>query len=198
MFEKNPLKILDIFDQGLIEAQRSFLANSALDQQVISTSLSFKPNAHVRLIHLPICYDLHRYLVPRSKEVGCLISMSGTIVRSSEIKMEERFKEYECQKCFGTFKVFAEDSILNEIPKPTICSFEPPKHPESQQIPRVSCTGNAFNLIKPRTQHNLFKSVQEIRLQEHISKLPMGKVSMDALLYHWFYSCKFSRRCLDG
>jgi DNA helicase MCM9 len=174
---EHSVKVLEIFDRALLDAQTAFKAKSDLAEGRNNSSspsdFTVKPHAHIRLTNLPICPDLHRHVVPRSVDIGSLIMMSGTIVRSGEIKMEERYKVYECQKCCGFFRVYGDDSFSNEIPKPTICMVKGTGGEESSP----SCTGTVFNLLKPKSHSDLFKTVQEVRLQEHISKLAVGRVS---------------------
>ena len=175
---QHSLKILPVFDKALLDAQSAFKARSEGD----NNGYVVKPFAHVRLTNIPICPDLHRYTVPRSNDIGSLLMISGTVIRAGEIKMEERYKVYECQKCSGQFKVFADDCLHNEIPKPVICMAKPERRPSNSSTGSssppmaVSCVGTSFKLVKPRSNIDLFKSVQEVRLQEHISKLAVGRV----------------------
>lgn len=70
---REPMKILPIFDQAFIQAQVSTKRKYETSQ----SNLIMKYNCHVRISNLPICPELVRDRLPKSKDVGSFVAVSG-------------------------------------------------------------------------------------------------------------------------
>ena len=67
------------------------------------TVQTVKSKTHVRLGNLPICPELTRTKLPRASDVGHFLSLSGTIIRATVVKMLEYARQYICAKCKTSF-----------------------------------------------------------------------------------------------
>lgn len=70
---REPMRILPIFDQAFIQAQVSTKRKYETSQ----SNLIMKYNCHVRISNLPICPELVRDRLPKSKDVGSFVAVSG-------------------------------------------------------------------------------------------------------------------------
>lgn len=155
--------------------------------------------------------------VPRSADVGKLISMKGTIIRTGMVKMLETSKDeilfcsliffsptplftsispinpktkttagkmYECSKCSHSFYVESEHEQFNNIPKPTKCLANKlagisvaNKNPGGGGAIK-ECDGTKFKLVATEAGESphTCKDYQEIKVQEHVSKLAVGTI----------------------
>ena len=64
-----------------------------------------KTNVHARISSLPVCPELCRVCLPRSKDVGRFLSISATVIRTTSIKVLEYERIFKCNKCKCTFPV---------------------------------------------------------------------------------------------
>ncbi|KAJ2751682.1 DNA helicase mcm9, partial [Coemansia pectinata] len=150
---------LPLFNVALVSALRKLAGatKSAVDQ------------AQVRVEHLPNHPALQRTKMPGSGDVGRLLTISGTVIRTGMVKMMETQKRYACLKCRGTFVVRAELEQYNYIPKPVRClapgedfcnsnSFAPVEGLDALEA-RLCCT-----------------DYQEIKIQEQVGRLALGTI----------------------
>ena len=64
-----------------------------------------KTKTHIRLANLPICPELTRTKMPRASDTGHFRTISGTIIRTTVVKMLEYARNYVCAKCKHVFTV---------------------------------------------------------------------------------------------
>ncbi|KAJ2581487.1 DNA helicase mcm9 [Coemansia sp. RSA 1836] len=165
---EQPTRYQALFDAAL---------HAALRKHVRPATRAINEAAKVRLHHLPMHPSLQRTKMPGSADVGRLLTITGTVIRTGLVKMMETHKRYACLKCRGTFTVRAEPEQYNHIPKPTKCvaagedfcsstSFATAEADDAREA-RLSCT-----------------DYQEIKIQEQVGKLALGTIprSMVVLL----------------
>ena len=70
---REPMKLLPIFDQAFIQAQLSTIRK----YETSMSNLLIKYNCHVRISNLPICPELVRDRLPKSKDVGSFVAVTG-------------------------------------------------------------------------------------------------------------------------
>ena len=70
---REPMKLLPIFDQAFIQAQLSTIRKYETSQ----SNLLIKYNCHIHISNLPICPELVRDRLPKSKDVGSFVAVSG-------------------------------------------------------------------------------------------------------------------------
>lgn len=115
---------------------------------------------HARLCHVPPLEEHWKRNVSalRAGDVGPLVQVGGTVVRTGSVKMLESCRVYRC--CGGCssedFRVFADRERGNLLEKPTAC----PKCSSRKiaEIGRENC------------------DYQELSVQEHVDQLAVGSV----------------------
>ena len=65
----------------------------------------FKPHVHARVTSLPVCPELTRDVLPRTRDVGSFLSVSATVIRTSQVKVLEYEKQFMCNQCKHVFNV---------------------------------------------------------------------------------------------
>jgi DNA helicase MCM9 len=111
MVLRYPDVLLDLFTQAIVEAQERLLASDQMRQEAVANggSLGFevKHDVSARLTHLPPFAEFCKPTVSglRSDDVGGLVQVSGTVIRSDGVKMLECARSYECNKCGHAFTV---------------------------------------------------------------------------------------------
>ncbi|KAJ2652368.1 DNA helicase mcm9 [Coemansia sp. RSA 1250] len=158
---ESPSRYLPLFNQACVSAQRS-LKESILTNNVATVN----QDAQVRITHLPNHPVLHRTRVPGSDDVGRLLCISGTVIRTGLVKMMETHRMYACTKCRGTFSVGAEIEQYNYIPKPVRCLAPGPDF----------CNSTAFAPMDSSDEHQRCVDYQEIKIQEQVGRLALGTI----------------------
>ncbi|KAJ2889512.1 DNA helicase mcm9, partial [Coemansia aciculifera] len=110
--------------------------------------------------------------MPGSSDVGRLISITGTVIRTGLVKMMETHKQYACTKCRGTFTVNAELEQYNHIPKPSKCVAPGEDFCNSTTFMPVDVT-TGVDLQEARLSCTDY---QEIKIQEQVGKLALGTI----------------------
>jgi DNA replicative helicase MCM subunit Mcm2 (Cdc46/Mcm family) len=114
---------------------------------------------HARLVHLPPTCCRASVASMESKDVGKIVQLSGTVVRTSPVQMYESARTYKCtgkQGCSRTFVQYADlEQRTNALTKPDRC----PLTVEGGQ----RCKGTNLQLEKDGSVHTDY---QEIKIQE--------------------------------
>lgn len=161
MLIKFPMKMFPLLDSGLIKAQREMQNSlSQLD------NISIKLNVHVRIADVPVISEIALPKYPRCKDLGKLVCLSGTVIRTGLIKMMETFRVYECSNCKKIVRMDSDDLLFGSIPKPSSCQGN---------MGKSKCHSVKYNLI-PQDQANSCIDYQEIKIQEQVGKLTIGTV----------------------
>ncbi|XP_071525523.1 uncharacterized protein [Panulirus ornatus] len=156
----SPVKLLPVLDTGLHCAASKLLEEVGRDKE----GLSIKANIHARITGLPTCPELFRHAVPRTCDVGRLLCVSGTVVRTTAAKMLEYQKEFICTKCRHVFTVKSDHDQYYQLNKPNRC----PNPGE--------CYSNNFNPLGVSSHPLHTKDYQEIKIQEQVQKLVVGTI----------------------
>ena len=88
--------LLELLDQALVVAQEE-----VVEHHEDANFMSVKHSAHARPHHLPRCRELWKETVSsiRATNINSLLSVSGTVIRTGQIKMLQSKREYRCVKC---------------------------------------------------------------------------------------------------
>ncbi|XP_065578963.1 DNA helicase MCM9-like isoform X2 [Artemia franciscana] len=155
-----PVQCLPIAKMALIEAQKS-LVQGINDEQ--KSKAFVKTNCRIEVIGLPECPELYRVTIPHTRDVGLFICLSGTVIRTTQPKMLEYRRNYQCVKCQYTFTLEA-DFEQHYV-------FQPPSKCEGPN----SCNSTSF-VSHGKTNPDSYKDYQEVKLQEHVQKLSLGSI----------------------
>ncbi|KAI0217790.1 DNA helicase MCM9 [Lamellibrachia satsuma] len=160
-----PRQTLPLFDRALLQAQQTVL--KALGTAV--TGLSLKRNIHARITGLPVCPELTRDVLPKTSDVGSFLSVTGTVIRATTIKLLDCEKEFVCNQCRHVFTVEADFEQYYSVCRPSRC----PNESGLQQHQQLHSSG--------RTR---CRNYQELKIQEQVQRLGVGTIprSMWAVL----------------
>ncbi|XP_064399703.1 DNA helicase MCM9-like isoform X2 [Halichondria panicea] len=153
----SPIATLPHLTQGLQAAMTELLSTYQGTQNYV-----MKENVHVRLTNMFVCPELNRFTVPQSCDIGRLLSITATAVRTSAVKVLEKEREYVCSKCKQSFSIEADFEQFYTLPKPERCP--------SDDCGSVKFTASSGSSAK------CFRDYQEIKVQEQVHRLDVGKI----------------------
>ncbi|XP_036901750.1 DNA helicase MCM9 isoform X1 [Sturnira hondurensis] len=167
-FNAFPNEVLTVFDSSL---RRSAL--TILESLSQPDGVSMKQNLHARISGLPVCPELVREHIPKTKDVGHFLSVTGTVIRTSLVKILEFEREYMCNKCKHVFTVRADFEQYYTFCRPSSCpSLE-------------SCNSSKFTCLSDLSSSpTRCRDYQEIKIQEQVQRLSIGSIprSMKVIL----------------
>jgi DNA replication licensing factor MCM6 len=94
----------------------------------------------------------------RMNKIGQLLSISGTVTRTSEVRPELHFGTFTCQACKAVIKDVQQQFRYTE---PIICSNETCQNRKSWQL---------------NIQQSRFVDWQKVRIQENANEIPTGSM----------------------
>ncbi|KAJ8355910.1 hypothetical protein SKAU_G00187040 [Synaphobranchus kaupii] len=159
-FNAVPSEVLAVFDNALHRAAVSVL--QSLSQQ---EGGKIKQNLHARISGLPVCPELTRDRIPRSRDVGHFLSVTGTVIRTSATKVLEFERDYMCGKCRHVFSARADFEQFYSFTPPTCCPNE-----DGCNSYKFTCLGGGAS--SPAA----CRDYQEIKIQEQAQKLSVGSI----------------------
>ncbi|KAM6185837.1 DNA helicase MCM9 isoform 1-T1 [Rhynchocyon petersi] len=163
-----PNEVLTIFDSALRRSALTILQSLSQPEDV-----SMKQNIHARISGLPVCPELVRDHIPKTKDVGHFLSVTGTVIRTSLVKVLEFERDYMCNKCKHVFVVKADFEQYYTFCRPSSCpSLE-------------SCDSAKFTCLSDLSSSpTRCRDYQEIKIQEQVQRLSVGSIprSMKVIL----------------
>ncbi|KAK7133851.1 hypothetical protein R3I94_015644 [Phoxinus phoxinus] len=166
-FNAFPSQVLPIFDNALHRAAQTLSQTSSS----LQGSFSLKHNLHVRISGLPMCPELTRDHIPKARDVGHFLSVTGTVIRTSVTKVLEYERDYMCNKCRHVFSVQASFEQFYTFTPPTSCPNED------------GCNSNKLtSLSGSDAPPAACKDYQEIKIQEQVQKLSVGSIPRSMLI----------------
>uniref|UniRef100_H3AW57 DNA helicase MCM9 n=1 Tax=Latimeria chalumnae TaxID=7897 RepID=H3AW57_LATCH len=172
-FNAFPNEVLPIFDNALRRATMTIL------QSCSQTSVSMKQNLHARISGLPVCPELTREHIPKTRDVGRFLSVTGTVIRTSLVKVLEFERDYMCNKCKHVFVAKADFEQFYSFCPPPVCPNE------------EGCNSVKFTCLSGlSTAPASCRDYQEIKIQEQSFRLiVIGKVptTQKALLKDYIF-----------
>nr|XP_058939851.1 DNA helicase MCM9 isoform X2 [Kogia breviceps] len=159
-FNMFPNEVLTIFDNALRRSALTILQSLSQPEGV-----SMKQNLHARISGLPVCPELVREHIPRTKDVGHFLSVTGTVIRTSLVKILEFERDYMCNKCKHVFVVRADFEQYYTFCRPSSCpSLE-------------SCDSAKFTCLSDLSSSpTRCRDYQEIKIQEQVQRLSVGSI----------------------
>ena len=159
-----PLQLLPHADEACLLVQQQFLIISSS-----RTLMALKPHIHARITHLPRTPEIIRETVSSilSRDIGHVLQVPGTVVRTGMLKMLEHSRRYRCGKC-GQEKEVAIDIEMRSatLAPPSFCSG-PGAGPDGL------CGGKSFNKVEGS---EVCRDYQEIKIQEQVQHLGIGSM----------------------
>ncbi|XP_069742949.1 DNA helicase MCM9 isoform X2 [Narcine bancroftii] len=159
-----PNELFPIFDNALHRAAMTILKSYAEPHELI-----MKQNLHVRISGLPLCPELTRDRIPKTRDVGHFLSIVGTVIRTGLVKVLEFEHKYMCNKCRHVFTVTADVEQHCTFCRPTSCP-----NPEG-------CNSKKFACISGSSTSSC-KDYQEIKIQEQVQRLSVGSIPRSLLI----------------
>ncbi|XP_002747067.4 DNA helicase MCM9 isoform X1 [Callithrix jacchus] len=167
-FNMFPNEVLTVFDSALRRSAFTILQSLSQPEGV-----SMKQNLHTRISGLPVCPELVREHIPKTKDVGHFLSVTGTVIRTSLVKVLEFERDYMCNKCKYGFVVKADFEQYYTFCRPSSCpSLE-------------SCDSSKFTCLSDLSSSPArCRDYQEIKIQEQVQRLSVGSIprSMKVIL----------------
>ncbi|XP_034524936.1 DNA helicase MCM9 isoform X2 [Ailuropoda melanoleuca] len=167
-FNAFPNEVLTVFDSALRRSALTILQSLSQPE-----GASMKQNLHARISGLPVCPELVREHIPKTKDVGHFLSVTGTVIRTSLVKILEFERDYMCNKCKHVFVVKADFEQYYTFCRPSSCpSLE-------------SCDSSKFTCLSGLSSTpTRCRDYQEIKIQEQVQRLSVGSIprSMKVIL----------------
>ncbi|KAM3838001.1 DNA helicase MCM9 [Diretmus argenteus] len=161
-FNAVPTDVLSVFDEALRRTATELLNNEFGEERKGGKTL--KQILHARITGLPVCPELTRDTVPRSRDFGHFLSVTGTVIRTSVAKVLEYERDYMCAKCRHVFTATADFSQFYTLIPPTSCpSLE-------------ACSSSQFTCLSGASEPAACRDFQEIRIQEQAQRLSVGSI----------------------
>ncbi|XP_068198706.1 DNA helicase MCM9 [Antennarius striatus] len=164
-FMAYPSDVLSVFDKVLhrkaVEFSQKASSSSSGGDRMKETRLKFTP--HARITGLPVCPELTRDTIPRSRDVGRFLSVTGTVIRTSVTKVLEYEREFMCTKCHHVFTVQADFDQF--------CTFARLACPKPD-----GCNSIKFSCLSGGSDPAACRDYQEIKLQEQVQRLSVGSI----------------------
>ncbi|XP_070782440.1 DNA helicase MCM9 [Enoplosus armatus] len=118
---------------------------------------------HARITGLPVCPELTRDTIPRSRDVGHFLSVTGTVIRTSVTKVLEYERDYMCAKCRHVFTVRADFDQFYAFAQPEACP-----NPDGCNSYKFSCLSGS--------ELAACRDYQELKIQEQVQRLSVGSI----------------------
>jgi DNA helicase MCM9 len=163
---QHPNRLMSLADQAIQTVQKEWLDSDA-HRNSSSLQWSLKDKVYCRIQDMPPIPQLRKPNISclRSTDVGGLLEVSGTVIRTGMVKLLERTKTYTCgsSRCKHKFTVSADLMQGNIL------------------IPPTACPSNTGNLCKSTTfqqveDETLACDYQEIKIQEQVQNLAVGSI----------------------
>ncbi|XP_063773296.1 DNA helicase MCM9 [Pseudophryne corroboree] len=157
-FNAFPNEVLPVFDNALRRAAMSIMQSTPENEKVM------KQNLHARITGLPVCPELTREHIPRTRDVGHFLSVTGTVIRTSLVKVLEYEQDFMCNKCKHVLTVKADFEQYYSFSPPVACTNE------------EGCNCNKFTCLSDLSSPASCRDYQEIKIQEQVQRLSVGSI----------------------
>ncbi|XP_041721628.2 DNA helicase MCM9 [Coregonus clupeaformis] len=158
-FNAYPSEVINIFDNTLHRAAKTVSENSTQQRWH-----NVKHHLHARITGLPVCPELTRENIPKSRDAGHFLSVTGTVIRTSVAKVLEYERDYMCSKCRHVFSLQADFEQFYSFVPPTSCP--------NQDL----CNANKFTCLSGSSTPAACRDYQEIKIQEQAQRLSVGSI----------------------
>ncbi|XP_043930332.1 DNA helicase MCM9 isoform X2 [Protopterus annectens] len=161
-----PTEVLPVFDNALRRAAMTVFQSFSENDNIV-----MKQNLHARVSGLPMCPELTREHIPRTLDVGRFLSVTGTVIRTSMVKVLECERDYMCNKCKHVFALKADFEQFYTFCSPTFCPNE------------EGCDSSKFTCLSGLSSApESCRDYQEIKIQEQVQRLSVGSIPRSMLV----------------
>ncbi|KAF5894156.1 DNA helicase MCM9 isoform X1, partial [Clarias magur] len=109
--------------------------------------------------------------IPKARDVGHYVSVTGTVIRTSVTKVLEYQRDYMCNKCRHVFSVLADFEQYYSFTPPCRC-------PNDDE-----CSSFKFTCLAERdAPPSSCRDYQEIKIQEQVQRLSVGSIPRSMLV----------------
>ncbi|TKS74036.1 DNA helicase MCM9 [Collichthys lucidus] len=156
--------VLAIFDKVLHRTAMELLKNASPKHNSGQGSKEHRMRytLHARITGLPVCPELTRDTIPRSRDVRHFLSVTGTVIRTSVTKVLEYERDYMCTKCRHVFMVQADFEQFYTFAQPVTCPNP------------TGCNSYKFSCLSGGSEPAACRDYQEIKIQEQVQRLSVG------------------------
>nr|XP_020657835.1 DNA helicase MCM9 isoform X3 [Pogona vitticeps] len=159
-FNAFPNEVLPIFDNALRRAALTVFQSVSQDHD-----FTIKQNLHARISGLPVCPELTREHIPKTRDVGHFLSVTGTVIRTSLVKILEFERDYMCNKCKHVFVVKADFEQYYAFCHPSVCPN------------KEGCNSSKFTCLSGTSfAPSSCRDYQELKIQEQVQRLSVGSI----------------------
>ncbi|CAH1787204.1 unnamed protein product [Owenia fusiformis] len=158
----NSLTILPLFDIALLRTARAIFRDHPQNDD-----MCIKERIHARVMGLPVCPELCRETLPKAADIGTYLCITGTVIRTSQVRMLEYEKEFICNTCKHIFNVKADFDQYYSVCRPNKC-------PNTED--NCSNTSNFSPVVDAGGPPVKCRNYQEVKIQEQVQKLTMGTI----------------------
>ncbi|XP_028253437.1 DNA helicase MCM9 isoform X2 [Parambassis ranga] len=165
-FNAYPHDVLAIFDK-VLHRKALELLEKAFPQhhgEQRTKEQRMRHTLHARITGLPVCPELTRDTIPRSRDVGHFLSVTGTVIRTSVAKVLEYERDYMCTKCRHVFTLQADFDQFYTFVSPVSCP-----NPDG-------CNSYKFTCLSGGSEPAACRDYQEIKIQEQVQRLSVGSI----------------------
>ncbi|XP_027705637.1 DNA helicase MCM9-like, partial [Vombatus ursinus] len=152
----------DLTSSGTLQQLQALLSPSTswLQQGPSASKLYLRA-----VIGLPVCPELMRERIPKTKDVGHFLSVTGTVIRTSMVKVLEYERDYMCNKCKHIFVVKADFEQHYTFCRPSSCPN------------KEGCNSSKFTCLSGSSSSpTRCRDYQEIKIQEQVQRLSVGSI----------------------
>ncbi|KAL4649122.1 DNA helicase MCM9 [Arapaima gigas] len=165
-FNAIPGKVLPVFDNALQRAAAAVMKSVGPE-----LGCQLKRNLHARISGLPVCPELTRVHIPKSRDVGHFLSVTGTVIRTSVTKVLEYERDYMCTRCKHVFTIQADFEQFYIFTPPASCPSE------------EGCNSFKFSCLSDGSSSpSSCRDYQEIKIQEQAQRLSVGSIPRSMLV----------------
>ncbi len=172
---KFPNTLVPILEKAIVEAQKELLKEL---KDTTTENLSAKgeqgSRVHARIFHLPPTCS-RTSVAYEATDVGKIVQLSGTVVRTSPVQMYESARTYKCCGKNGCGKTFVQSADLEQKNNAMMAPETCPLYVSTNQ----KCSGTN---LKPTKDGSVHTDYQEIKIQEAASKLGVGSMPRSLLI----------------
>lgn len=188
---KYPSTLLPLLENAIVQAQKYLLQQEeegATQQQQQGggrcwTVKGDKGNAkgipatrvHARLFHLPPTCCRTSVASMNATDVGKIVQLSGTVVRTSPVQMYESARTYKCNGKKGCSRTFLQKADLEQRSNALVTPDRCPLLLEGGK----RCQGTNLQLEKNGSVHTDY---QEVKIQEAASRIGIGSMPRSLLI----------------